>query len=343
MQTGGEERGMRTTAINVENLCVPCGCRCRYCLLAYSGRTVGVDYGRGEGFAEQLFRQLEEQRPDLGRSFYIGYCMDTPMLRDYIRFCQRTGSPSGTFLQMNGLAIRDEAETERLVMEIARAGVQSVDMTFYGQRAFHDRFAGRPGDYDFLFRLLAAAERAGLKLAVSLPVIRENMDQLPGLLDALEGFSIERYFAFLPHGKGRGWQLNGQRLTRAEFEALPERVRACFSPKVTYRTEAEWLRLGEWPVPESRTLTLSLTPENIDELERTPAVQIVRMLERLDDEYYAALPASRDLAARYGDMHGERMYRQRDLLLEYRQRFFREQGEALTDMDDERGHFSVRS
>lgn len=334
---------MRTAAISVENLCVPCRCRCRYCLLAYSGRTVGVDYERGRRFTERFFRQLEEQRPDLGRYFYIGYCMDTPELADYIRFCRRIGSPGGTFLQMNGLGIRDEAETERFVDGMAREGIRLVDMTFYGQRDFHDRFAGRPGDFDYLLRLLAAAERAGLALEVSLPVIRENMDQLPGLLDSLARFPVKRYFAYLPHGKGRGWQLNGQRLTRTEFEALPERVRACVSPKVTYRTEADWLRLGDWPAPESRSLTLSLTPANIDELERMPADQIVRMLEGLDDEFYAAVPAPRDLAARYGDVHGERMYRQRDLLLEYRQRFYREQGEGLTNMDDERGHFSVRS
>lgn len=334
---------MRTTAISVENLCVPCGCRCRYCLLAYSGRTVGVDYERGKRFTERFFRRLEERRPDLGRFFYIGYCMDTPMLADYIRFCRDIGSPAGTFLQTNGLGIRDEAETERLVGGIAREGIRLVDMTFYGQRDFHDRFAGRPGDYDFLFRLLAAAERAGLEMEVSLPVIRENMDQLPGLLDALERFPVKRYFAFLPHGKGRGWQLNGQRLTRAEFDALPERVRACFSPKVTYRTEAEWLRLGDWPAPESRSVTLSLTPDNIDELERMPGEEIVRMLEGLDDEFYAAVPAIPDLAARYSDPYGERMYRQRDLLLEYRQRFYREQGQGLPNMDDERGHFSVRS
>ena len=228
-------------------------------------------------------------------------------------------------------------------MEIARAAVRSVDMTFYGQRQYHDRFAGRPGDYDFLFRLLAAAEKAGLELEVSLPVIRENMDQTPGLLDSLERFPVKRYFAFLPHGKGRGWQLNGQRLTRSEFEALPERVRACFSPKVAYRTEADWLRLGQWPEPESRTLTLSLTPANIDGLERMPAEDIVRMLEGMDDRYYAAVPAPPELAARYGDPWGERMYRLRDLLLEYRQRFWREQGAGLANMDDETACFSVRS
>ena len=257
---------MKTVAIGVENLCVPCGCRCRYCLLAYSGRTVGVDYARGKRFTERFFDELERCRPDLGRNYYIGYCMGTPMLADYIRFCQHVGSPSGTFLQLNGLAVRDRAEARRFIGEIARAGVRSVDMTFYGQR-----------------------------------------------------------------------------LTRMEFEALPERVRACFSPKIEYLPEGEWLRRGDWPRPESRTLTLSLTPDNIDRLERTPAEGIVAKLEELDERYHALLPPPEELAARYGDRDGERMYRQRDLLLEYRRRWYGEHGGGVPDMDDETGHFSVRS
>ena len=334
---------MKTIAVGVEDLCVPCGCRCRYCLLAYSGGTVGVDYARGKRFTERFFDELERCRPDLGRNYYIGYCMDTPMLADYIRFCQRIGSPSGTFLQLNGLAIRDRAEARRFIGEIARAGIRSVDMTFYGQRAYHDRFAGRPGDFEHLMRLMDAAAEAGLALEVSMPLIRENMDQASGLLDALERFPVERYFAFLPHGKGRGWTLNGQRLTRTEFEALPERVQACFSPKIEYLPEGEWLRRGDWPRPESRTLTLSLTPDNIDRLERTPAEGIVAMLEALDERYHALLPPPEELAARYGDRDGERMYRQRDLLLEYRRRWYGEHGGGVPDMDDETGHFSVRS
>lgn len=334
---------MVTTAIGIENLCVPCRSRCRYCLLSWDGGVPGVEYRRGERFAARFLDELGRERPHLGRFYYIGYCMDTPHLTDYIRFCQGVGSPAGTFLQLNGLALRDREQTERFAEAIAAAGIKTADVTFYGQQAYHDSFAGRPGDFAFLLRLAEAAAQAGIEVTASLPVIRENMAQLPALLDQLEALPIKRFFAFFPHGKGRGWALNGQRLTRAEFEALPDRVRACFSPRVEYRTEADWLRRGDWPQPESRTLTLSLTPDNIARLEQTPALEIVQALEALDERYYGFLPPPASLAARWGDPAGEKMYRLRDLLLEYRQRHYRRYGAGMPNMDDESGHFSVRS
>ncbi len=334
---------MRTVAIGVENLCVPCGCRCRYCLLSYDGRPVGVDYERGKQFTEHFFGELERTRPELPRFYYIGYCMETPMLTDYIRFCQSIGSPSGEFLQLNGLAMREEEAADRLMERLAAVGIKTIDTTFYGQREYHDRFAGRQGDFDLLLRLLGSAGRAGIRRRVSLPIIRENMAQAQALLETLDGYSVEEYFAFLPHCKGRGWALNSQRLTRPEFDALPAPVRARFSPQVAYRSEEEWLRLGEWPRPESRTLTLSLTPENIGRLEQMPAEQIAAMLEDLDDRYSAAVPPPSELAARYEDPAGQRMYRQRDLLLEWRRRYLLDSGDDVPDLDDERGSFSVRN
>ena len=334
---------MKTLAVGVENLCVPCGCRCRYCLLSYNGKPVGVEYGRGKRFAKQFFRGLEQARPDLRRFYYIGYCMDTPALVDYIKFCQSIGSPSGVFLQLNGLALRSADEAECFIGQIAGAGVKTVDMTFYGQEEYHDRFSGRAGDFAFLLRLLESAGRAGVEVRTSLPIIRENMAQAETLLDTLEKYPAGKRFAFLPHSKGRGQTLNSQRITRAEFDALPERVRRCFSPQVEYLSEGEWLRAGNWPKPETRTLTLSLTPENIDRLEQMPAAEIVAMLEDLDDHCSAALPSPMELAERYGDPFSSRMYRRRDLLLEWRQRYLRESGGGLPDMDDESGHFSVRN
>lgn len=334
---------MVTTAIGIGNLCVPCRCRCRYCLLAWDGGVPGVEYERGKRFAARFMSELAQARPQLQPFYYIGYCMDTPHLADYIRFCRSTGSPSGEFLQLNGLAIRDREQTERFADTIAAAGIRTADVTFYGLQAYHDAFAGRPGDFAFLLRLAAAMARAGIELTVSLPITRENMAQTPMLLDQLENWHIKRFFAFLPHGKGRGWALNGQRLTRAEFEALPGRVRACFSPRVEYRTEADWLQRGNWPQPESRTLTLSLTGDNIDRLERMPALEIVQALEDLDERYYSFLPPPAALAARWGDPAGEKMYRLRDLLLEYRQRHHRQYGAGVPNMDDESGNYSVRT
>lgn len=332
---------MKTAALGIENLCVPCHAFCRYCLLSSCGKAPGVDYERGKRFARRLWEEGAVKRPDLRVFYYIGSSMDTPDLTDHIRFSREIGSPAGRFLQFNGLALRDERETEALVRSVKAEGVESVDLTFYGLREYHDRFAGRAGDFDFLLRILSAANRAGLRCDVSLPLIRENPEQADSLLDILSGYEVGNVFAFLPHGKGRGRLLEEQRLTRAEFDGMSHRLREHFS-KVPYLTEGEWIRRGEWPEAERRTLTLCLTPDNIDRLESMDLEEILRYLEGLDDEYYAKVPPVGALAERYGDKAGERMFRLRDLHLKWQQMYLADHP-GIFDMNDESHHFSVRA
>ena len=62
---------MKTTSINVMNLCVPCENRCRYCLLSYDGKVSGVDYKRSQVYAKRFYEWLRVNCPDL--SFLFGY------------------------------------------------------------------------------------------------------------------------------------------------------------------------------------------------------------------------------------------------------------------------------
>lgn len=332
---------MKTVSLGVENLCVPCHSHCRYCLLSSCGTTTGVDYERGKRLAERLFREAQEKRPDLHFFHYIGYCMDSEYLLDYIAFSQHIHAPSAGFLQLNGLKLRDEADTDGFVSQIAAAGIRMIDLTFYGLREYHDRFAGRAGDYDFLLRILKSAQTYGLQIHLSVPVTRENADQMETLLRQLEAAHSGQIGLFLPHGKGRGRSLDPVRLTEEDRAGLSEPVAAKLS---AYRTEGEWLADGTWETPTERTLTLALTPGEIDRLESMSLEEILTYLEELDDRYYATIPSCEELAARYGDPSGKRLYRRfRDLYLEWQQRYLKDHPGNIWDMNDETHHFSVRA
>ena len=79
---------MKTVSFSIANYCVPCHAHCRYCLLSSCGKTGGVDPDAGMEFAGRVMREMAETRPEISVSYYIGYCMDTPKLTDYIRFCR---------------------------------------------------------------------------------------------------------------------------------------------------------------------------------------------------------------------------------------------------------------
>lgn len=333
---------MKTTALGIENLCVPCSSFCRYCLLSSCGKATGVAYERGKRLAKRLYDEANEA--DLGCKVYhyIGYCMDAEYLEDYIRFSQEIGSPSARFLQLNGLKLRDETQTADLVRMICGAGIKQIDLTFYGTKAYHDRFAGREGDFDFLLRILSAAnEQASLDVHISCPIHKENMAQMEELLTCMDDYRTSGISVFLPHGKGRGRSLDHLRLTEDDLEGLSGRVRTHLR---NCRTEREWIVDGIHEAAESRVLTLSLKPDNIEALEKMSVREIIRYLEELDDRYYAHLPSTSELAARYGRKDGNRLYRRaRDLHLEWQRRFLEDSGADIWDMNDETHHFSVRA
>ena len=331
---------MRTASLSIANYCVPCHAHCRYCLLSSCGQISGVNYRRSEQFAHRVVTELSETRPDFPCSFYIGYCMDTPDLWDYIRFSREHHFSFAGFLQMNGFSIREEKELLSLMHRIREEGVELIDLTFYGTEEYHDRFAGRKGDFKFIVRMLAAAVQEDLPVNISIPILRENLNQLEELREQLEDYPASKYSYFFPHSKGRGITLQDQRITRKEFEGLPEKIRNAFS-KTMHRTEAEWLEAGGWEQPEKRSLTLVLTKDNIAFFESMHAEEIVSYLEELDNRFLAQMPAIPKLAERYGDPENDQLFRFRDLLLKWQQRYIADTGNTIYDMHNEMHHFSV--
>ncbi|MBR5409114.1 MAG: hypothetical protein IK104_00435 [Clostridia bacterium] len=331
---------MKTVSFGIASYCVPCSAHCRYCLLSSCGKATGAGYDESTAFADRVIRELDEKRPDLNAFFYIGYCMDTPRLFDYIRFSKDHHSPGARFLQMNGFRSRTDEAFDELMKGVRDNGVEQIDLTFYGDKNYHDRFAGCKGDFDILLRMLDAANRAKLPAIVTVPLFRENLDGMDALSEALKDRKIKQPFYYLPHNKGRGRALQEQRLTKQEFDSLPKKIRAGFS-KTPHKTEAQWLASGEVKDPETRNLNLVLTPENLPRYADMPAEEILAELEALDDSCRARMPGVAELAARYGRPDNQQLFRFRDLLLRWQQEYIADNGGTLYDMQDESHHFSV--
>ncbi len=334
---------MKTIAVEIINLCAPCGCACRYCLLRSDKRAAdGVPYERGLALAKR-FAEWGRGR-DLAElpSYYVGYCQEFPQLFENLAWNRALGAACARFFQANGIRIRDEAETDDFCGRLAEAGVGHIDTTFYGGEAYHDRFAGRPGDYAFLLRLGKAAKRHGIVWEPTVPVTRENAPMLEALYDLLRASGADRIYGMLPDYRGRGDLLEPARLTRTDPDALPSQVRDSISLS-RYRSEGEWLRSGPLPAYTRRALNIVTRRDNIEMLEGMSCDEIVSYVEGLDDAYYAAIPDINALAALYGDPAGEKLYRLRDLFWMWQRRWIREHGLQLHDVTDERQCSTVRS
>ena len=270
----------------------------------------------------------------------MGYCNDFPELTEHIAFVKKY-APWYDFLQFNGFSFRSEQEIREILSAIKESGIRLIDLTFYGTREYHDRFAGRQGDFEFLLRILKIAQETNLSVVVSIALTEENKDQMQALFEVLDQYKIKQYTVFLPHAKGRGERISHLRLTKDSYQKLPQVVRDNFM-RIPHQTEAQWISQGSFPKATKRALTLALREENIDRLEKMAPADIIAQLERIDDAYYAAMPTMEELAALYGRPDNQQLFRLRDLYLEWQKRYLREQPITVPDMNDECNSFSVR-
>lgn len=335
-----EGNKVKTVSINVMNLFVPCENRCRYCLLSYDGKVSGVDYKRSERYAKRFCEWLRENRPELSFLFGFGYSMEHPNLLNAIDFFRSIGSATGEFLQFDGMKFRTDEELETLLRQLNDHGIKLIDLTFYGTEGYHDRFAARKGDYQLMMRTLAKANKINLNVTVSIPITHENADQMDALIAELNQYRTQRIACFIPHSEGRGRLLDSVRFSSEDYNSLCEDVRNCVNWN-RFKTESEWLRDG-FPATEKRVLTMTLTPENIDFFERLSFEETIAYLEKLDDDYYAAIPPVEELAHIYGDPNGDRYYSARDLYLSYQRRYIADHCVHIYDINDERQCFSRR-
>lgn len=331
---------MKTVSVNVMNLCIPCENRCRYCLLSYDGKVNGVDYKRSEAYAKRFYEWLQINRPDLSFLFGFGYSMEHPDLLEAIAFCQSIGSATGKFLQFDGMRFRTDEELEVLLQQLKMHGIKLIDLTFYGTESYHDRFAARAGDYQLMMRTLAKANDIDLDVTISIPITHENTAQIDELLADLERYDTQRITCFVPHSEGRGRLLDSVRFSAQDYCNLSENVRNHIN-RNRFKSESEWLCIG-FPVLEKRALTVTLTPENIDFFEDMPFDETIAYLEKMDDDYFAAIPNAEELAKIYGDPNGDRYYSARDLYLHYQYRYISDNKIDIYDINDERQCFSRR-
>lgn len=332
---------MKTASVAVQTLCIPCENRCRYCLLSYDGKLRGVDYDRSERYAKRFHDWIRAVRPELSFQFYFGYSMEHPRLLDAIDFMRSIGSAGGEFLQFEGMKFRSGTEIDDLLTGLKAHGIRAIDLTFYGLREYHDRFAARNGDFDFMMEVLRRAESIELSVMVDIPLTKENAGQADELTALFEGHSLQRLSLFVPHSEGRGASLDNVRLTVDDYDLLGEAAKSHFN-RSRYLSEGEWLRANALPRYEKRAVTVSLTPENIDLLENQPFEETIAWIESLDDDYHAALPDLDSLTAQLGNPGSRALYNPRDLIQRYQRMYIKEHNLNLYDIHDERQHFIRR-
>lgn len=308
---------------DVKDICVviqwwgtPCHCRCRHCLLNSGPKLTAVPFARAKDVAEKFLRWRNEQGlEDLGVDIITGYSCDSPNALEAQLFSKQAGAASWWYLPANGNAMRSEEELRQFLQSRKDEGVTSVGVTFYGLKDFHDKWAGRDGDWEFTMLIARTAADLGLHRQETIFLSKDANKDIPDLVDLLDKIPGEKGRTICPWDyRGRGKKLEDQRVHASQVEALPEHIRCCISGK--YRSEADWIsaiEAGDYPRKKRRVYLLSVWEENIDWLESTDCGQILQKMRNEDELFYQSIPSLPTLAQLYGQRNGKRFYWLRDL------------------------------
>jgi radical SAM protein with 4Fe4S-binding SPASM domain len=256
------------------NICMHCNMTCPHCYAAAVSQPSPTDLSR-----EEALRLLDELA-DCGVTVVIfsgGEPLLRPDLFDLLARARELGiSPQ---LSTNGVLI-DEAVARRL----AEVGVAYVGISIDGLAPFNDEYRGLAGGTDAAFHGLLCAGRAGMRTGLRMTLTRRNLEQVLAMADVARSAGADRFYVSHLLYSGRGFQVAGDDLSRAEARSALEALFA--------RAEA-LLVAGEGP----RVVTGSNDSDG---------VFLLRWIrERYGEE--AAEPVHRLLLERGGNSAGERI------------------------------------
>ena len=140
-----------------------------------------------------------------------------------------TGLFSRVALATNGTLIDDD-----LARRIVSTGIQRVSVSLDGaQAATHDAFRGVPGSFDATIRGYDALARAGASLQVNATVARNNIAEVPALLDFLLERKVDAFHVFALVPVGCGAQISDD--ARLSSEQMETFLRWLFEQSIALR------------------------------------------------------------------------------------------------------------
>jgi len=198
----------------VWNVCMHCNMSCPHCYAAAVAAPSPSDLSSEEA------RRLIDEMADCGIRVVI-FSGGEPLLRNDLfeligHARQRGISPQ---LSTNGVLI-DETVAKRL----AEHGVAYVGISIDGLETFNDGYRGMAGGFDAALRGLHHAKQAGMRTGLRMTLTRRNVDQLEAMLDVAERVRSDRMYVSHLVYSGRGFQVSGDDLSRAQTRAALERL-----------------------------------------------------------------------------------------------------------------------
>jgi hypothetical protein len=179
---------METSGIWVHADILPCRNRCGYCQVGR--KTIdNVSFARLAALVDRFAEWKEKhENPEFRVGHWFGYTHDfdlATMIEE-----KRLRALAGWNLEvilLGGLADRSEKEMRNWLTERFEAGFTTVIASFMGHGPFHDRRAGRRGDFERLMNIQRIAAELGMTLRQRIFLTQNTLRFVDELLEKLDG------------------------------------------------------------------------------------------------------------------------------------------------------------
>lgn len=222
-----------------------CGNHCKHCYIPdHAKRFKPLEEVKAiiDNYAEVL------NEPAITESALL-YLHDEPTLYPKLLELWRYGYEKGVkpvpTLSTNGFGIVKRKEGEEILAAFKAYGGRGLNMALYGEREYHDWFAGFKGSYDTRREAARKAKVHGFWIHWNIYLTKENIDQIIRLLDEL----TEDYKDIGGPNFTLKWESWADlHITQKEMDRIPEEYRKFTAeqkwPKYAPKSEAEWVRIA---------------------------------------------------------------------------------------------------
>jgi radical SAM protein with 4Fe4S-binding SPASM domain len=172
-----------------------CNLKCKHCY-SNSGTI------REEELTTQQAMQVVDQIADAGVTA-LAFSGGEPLTRSDFFEVARHAADKGLYISVatNGTLL-----TKENVQKLKQAGVNYLDISIDGSCAkTHDEFRGVPGAFDKAIAGLKNCIEADLCVCIATTATKNNLEEMPAIIDLAEKLGAERFtnFNFVPAGRGK--------------------------------------------------------------------------------------------------------------------------------------------
>lgn len=212
---------LKDIQITINGFVSNCRCKCKHCLLCSGDNKIDkVSYEKLEELALKFKNFYQSTGIDVGLAVYN--CSEYVELPRAININKKISRVYG-YQNLNGTEIRQGKELSEWVTYLKNIGVTNANISWFGDKDFHNSFVNRKDYFEYLFELASELQTQKLAYNNSIFILKSNIKYLEKLYNMLLPLGGTFNFSILDY-RGNAKDIHDEFITIEDLERLPSSI-----------------------------------------------------------------------------------------------------------------------